>query len=103
MPLKKQSEHCKEESLKISINEYASKYENHEIIIHDLLTNISSPFSLEYSHSTNLNQNISKSINNTCDDILIPDFAILNDLEIQARSISSNIDMALRDLRGIYN
>ncbi|KAF7626929.1 hypothetical protein Mgra_00009659 [Meloidogyne graminicola] len=31
---------------------------------------------------------------------LVPDSSILNDLEDHARSIASNLDMALRDLRG---
>ncbi|KAL7078339.1 hypothetical protein ACQ4LE_001942 [Meloidogyne hapla] len=33
-------------------------------------------------------------------DNLVPDSLILNDLEAHARSIASNLDMALRDLRG---
>ena len=33
-------------------------------------------------------------------DDLIPDPHVIHDLEIQARAISSNIDMCLRDLRG---
>uniref|UniRef100_A0AC34QSZ0 BLOC-1-related complex subunit 6 C-terminal helix domain-containing protein n=1 Tax=Panagrolaimus sp. JU765 TaxID=591449 RepID=A0AC34QSZ0_9BILA len=33
-------------------------------------------------------------------DDLIPDPLVLHDLEVQARAISSNLDMCLRDLRG---
>jgi hypothetical protein len=32
---------------------------------------------------------------------LIPDPNVLEDLEAHARAISSNLDMALRDLRGL--
>lgn len=80
-------------------------YENHEITIRDLETDIPQSCSFSSLSLTNsLTTNLVLNSNKICvsgDNALIPDFAILSDLEVQARSISSNINMALRDLRGI--